>query len=405
MIIVYFLLISAFLLRLVFVLYYQSPAGSLFSDMKNYEVIANSILQGHWNAYHFFQPIGFSLIVAFFKKTFSNWGLWLGSTQAVLSTFSLAIIWDITKKQFGEKIALITLFIGTFHLPWIFLTGFNLSETFFTFLNSVLLWYSWKIYSNDKKQTQFVIIWSTVFMLGFYLKGTNVFLIPLSFLIWIIFRRTQGLVKLVIPSGLIVLSGLLLHGMFTYQKIGKFQLSGSAGGLNFVEGKCPYKWNQDSNGISWYSPIYFQRDRTELTKWPENFTNSSFFMKEGAKCILQNPSTLIMSLESIPLLYVGNTQWPLNQLVFNPWIRLYELVTSFFFIPGLLIGVIFLVREKNEQQLILWIAPIFSLIVCVYIFKSEIRFRIPFDIWIIPVAVFGWVKILTQPKSENLSAQ
>lgn len=405
MAIVYVLLVIAFLLRAFFAVYHHIPSSSLFSDMKNYETIANAILNGQWNSYHFFQPIGFSLIVAFLKKTFSHWGLWLGCIHAFVSTLTVWIMWDVTRKQFGNRIALITLLVGTFHIPWITLTGFNLSETIFTFMNSALLWWSWKIYGEEKKKTSFVIIWSVIFMLGFYLKGTNVFLIPLTYLIWLIFRKKEGLLKLIIPSGLIILAGLLLHGMFAFQMTGKFQLSGSAGGLNLVEGKCHYKWNEDSNGISWYSPIYFQRDRVALKKWPEPFTNSSFYMQQGAKCILDYPATLLMSLESIPLLFVGNTQWPINQLPYNSWIRLYELVMSFFFIPGLLIGFIRLVQTKNEKILMIWIAPICSLILTVYIFKSEIRFRIPFDIWIIPVAVTGWMSILTRPEKKILSAR
>lgn len=398
---VYALFLAAFALRVWYGVFEHNPGSSLFSDMKNYEVIADAILKGAWSPYHFFQPIGFSLIVAFLKKSFANWGIILGWIQAILSTISLWLIWDVVRKQWGEKLAVAVLFFGAFHIPWITLVGFNLSETFFTFMNSLLLWMTWTLYQGNSRPKLFSVIWGVVFMAGFWLKGTNVFLIPLTYLLWLWFKKQDGIFKFIIPSGIVVVAGLLLHGVFSYQVTGKFQLSGSAGGLNLVEGKCPFKWNMDANGIDWYSPIYYQRERVELTKWPEPFTNSKFFMAQGVKCMMKWPSTFVMSLESIPLLFVGNTQWPINQLPMNPWIRLWELVMSFFFIPGLVVGVIQLVRTKNEQKLVTWVLPLLSLILCVYIFKSEIRFRIPFDVWVIPVATFGWMRIIKQPKEND----
>ena len=40
---------------------------------------------------------------------------------------------------------------------------------------------------------------------------------------------------------------------------------------------------------------------------------------------------------------------------------------------------------------IAWGLPFVALCVTVYVFKSEIRFRLPFDVWLIPVAVNGWM--------------
>jgi hypothetical protein len=36
-----------------------------------------------------------------------------------------------------------------------------------------------------------------------------------------------------------------------------------------------------------------------------------------------------------------------------------------------------------------------ALCLCVYVFKSEIRFRVPFDVWLIPMAIDGWLPRFT----------
>jgi hypothetical protein len=35
-----------------------------------------------------------------------------------------------------------------------------------------------------------------------------------------------------------------------------------------------------------------------------------------------------------------------------------------------------------------------ALFLCVYVFKSEIRFRVPFDVFFMPVALSGWTSIV-----------
>jgi hypothetical protein len=186
-------------------------------------------------------------------------------------------------------------------------------------------------------------------------------------------------------------SGLVAHGVFTQSKINHFQISASAGGLYFLEGKCPIKNNADNNGYSWLSPLYHQLDLKKSKRWNHPFTDSSFFMKEGFKCIKSNPFVLIQSLEGIPFLFFGNTLWPANQSRIANEMRLYELFFSCFCLVGIVVFARFLRGSNNiQEEVLVWMLPIASVILCVYIFKSEIRFRIPFDIWIIPVAVKGW---------------
>ena len=49
-------------------------------------------------------------------------------------------------------------------------------------------------------------------------------------------------------------------------------------------------------------------------------------------------------------------------------------------------------KKKDGMMMLFntWLIPILAIFVCVYIFKSEMRYRVPYDIWFIPVGVKGW---------------
>ena len=52
-------------------------------------------------------------------------------------------------------------------------------------------------------------------------------------------------------------------------------------------------------------------------------------------------------------------------------------------------------RRERWGELIVWALPLAALCLCVYVFKSEIRFRVPFDVWFIPMAFDGWLTRLS----------
>ncbi len=388
--IAYIILGISFILRLYYVFFVQPMSSAIFSDMKNYIYVADLIADGEWYPQNFFQPIGFPYLILILKKLSQNWIFWLESIQIIASVATLWFFWQTTKEVFGEKIGLISLGIGAIHFPWIVFVGLALAESLFIFLLSLLAWISLRFYRDQK--TIYAVAWGMVFFLAFLIKGTHVFFGPL-FLIGLFYYKNTSFKNIVIIS-LVVGSGLLAHGFFTLSTIGKFQISASAGGLNFVEGKCGLKNNADSAGYSWLSPLYYQLDLHAMQKWDEPFVNSSYFMKEGMKCIVNNPLVLIQSLEGIPFLFMGNTLWPANQFKTSGWMRFYELLYALFSIGGLIVYVRFLNSSENKiEQITLWCLPVLALFLCVYIFKSEIRFRIPFDVWIIPMSLKGWMEL------------
>jgi hypothetical protein len=385
------LITAGLVIRVLYVQFVHPLEASLYSDMANYVQVADDILAGNWQAWHFFQPIGYPLLLSSLKAVGADWLSMLTWTQVIASTATLVLVWIVSTHCFGRAAGLASLAIAALHLPWIVYSGFALSETLFTFALAALALLGWRVATQLRVSD--AVLWGIVFLLALLLKGTHIFLAPL-FLLALVWTKGRRSWKAVLAITIVVWSGLIAHGTFTHDRIGSFQMTASAGGLNFLEGKCPYKNNSDSAGFSWFSPLYVQLGRTESRVWDRPFTDSAYYFGVGLECIKDNPLVLLQSLENIPLLFIGNWMWPAGNLPFRDWVRLYELFFSVFAIGGLCaFTTLARPRMTSDNVLVTWVVPLLALILCVYIFKSEIRFRIPFDVWIIPLAVKGWMEL------------
>jgi hypothetical protein len=389
------LIFVAFFVRLA-ALAVHPIVDSLYSDMGNYVLISDELRSGPWKPTHFFQPLGLPFIVYVLKGLFTNWGTALGIFQVSLSTATVWLVWQSAEKAFGAKVGHLALAVATFHVSWIILATVALPETTFTFLLAVLLRVSLEVI--ERESIGWSALWGLVFVVAFNVKGSHGFVGPIFLLALLAWKRWSktAIVRVAAPISVVVGAGLLLHGALTYRAIGSFEMLSTEGGLNFVEGKCPSKRNFDSTGASWFSPLYYQLGRTEPKQWDRPFTDSRYFMKEGLKCIRNNPLVLATSLEGIPFLFVGNTLWPASEYPTARYTRLYDLLFGVFLIVGLTVGyrAMWLPGARNWPAFIAWATPLLGLALCVYVFKSEIRFRVPFDVWLIPVAAAGWVSLL-----------
>lgn len=386
------LLLVAFALRVAAV-EINPPGSTLYSDMANYSLIADNILAGVWQPAHFLPAIGFSLIVAAFKKLFANWSGALAVYHVAISMATVWLVWKSATRGFGPTVGALSLLLAAIHVPWIVLTAVALSETTFTVLMAVLVWAGLEIV--ERPSVRWSALWGLVFVAGFWVKGTHAFLGPmflLGILAWRHWSR-EAFVRIALPVSCVVGAGLILHGVLSYETTGTFRLSAAAGGLNFVEGKCPSKRNYDPTGLTWMSPVYFQLGITSSKLWDRPFTDSGYFMQEGLKCIRRDPLVLVQSFESIPFLFVGNYLWPATHSAVAPQVRLYELVTGPFLMAGVALWLLARRPWRRERwgELIVWALPLAALCLTVYVFKSEIRFRVPFDVWFIPMAFDGWL--------------
>ena len=375
---------------------------SLFADMDNYRTIADAILRGEWAPAHFLPAIGFSLVVAAAKLVAHDWAAAVGLYHVVISTATVWLVWKAAARGFGPRVGLLALLVAAVHVPWIVLTTVNLSETTFTFQMALLVWAGLEVV--ERPTVRWSAAWGLIFVTSFWVKGTHALVGPLFLLAMLTWHRWSwaALTKVAVPISAVVGAGLILHGVLTYQTIGVFRMSSLAGGLNFIEGKCPSKRNVDAVGSTWLSPVYAQLGMTSAKMWDAPFTDSGYFMREGLKCIQRDPAVLLVSMENVPFLFTGNFLWPATQFSVRPYVRLYEL----FFGPWLMAGLAMWAaarrpwRPEHHGEAIAWALPVIGLALCVYVFKSEIRFRVPFDVWLIPLALSGWLAVLDRPASR-----
>lgn len=352
---------------------------------------AREINHGIWRPYHFFQSIGYPLLISSLMDISSAYFEILSCVQTLASGLTLIFFFLTCRMWFDEKMALLCILLAGVHYPWMMYPNFVLPESIFTFLLSICAYCSSFIIKSEKNHYFAISGWAISFAIALWFKGTHAFWGPL-FLLCLFWQKKKKALPAVFLISFIVGSGLLLHGYLSWSKTQKFQLTASTGGLNFVEGKCESKRNTDSAGFTWLSPLYHQLGLSSSKQWDRPFTNSSYFFKEGLKCIQKNPVVLVQSLEAIPFLFFGNQLWPFNQMKYQNFARLFDLGFTLFALIGL--AAYWVLRPFSHREWIMWTVPVLSLFLCAYVFKSELRYRVPFDLWIIPVALLGWNELI-----------
>ncbi len=391
------ILFGAFLIRIIYSVWMHPIHEHAYSDAGNYIAIANRIVEGQWLEGDFFQPIGLPLLIAGFK---SIWGSYWSSALAILhsfvSTLTIALLFAVSRQVFSPLQSRSILILSSLHLPWILFTGFAMAETLFTFFLGLLLWAQFQLQKSNHARTADAILWGVSFAFCSLLKGTHILLFPCTLAFSMAFKRPV-LKKFFVGAGIAITLGFLSSGLLALNTVRHFKPMGSAAAVNLIEGKCPQKWNVDSEGHEWLSPAYAQQGHDTTTSrkvWPEPFSNSRYFFKEAFDCVRRNPLILIQSIEAIPMLFIGNVTWPTNQSPHADWIRLHEFFYVIFSLVGVCVfGAFVWINRKNPAALRLfelWGLPIASLFLTVYVFKSEARLRVPFDLFLIPVSVWAW---------------
>jgi hypothetical protein len=389
------ILVVAFAIRYLFVFYLHPPDSFIFSDMAIYVDRALRIPTGHTGPYDFFQPIGYSLLMAIGASVNAHSFEAMKAMHVLCGVASVFFCWRGTSAIFGEKSGLWSLVIAAFHVPSIAISGFFLAETAFGCVVSAIFYAlaKWGGPAGWRRGT----ILGSLFSVGLWLKGTHAFFAPIFLGVVGIYiargaaSRTNHsqAVKAMGGFAAAVVAGFILHGIYSYQYDGIFRSGPSAGGLNFLEGKCPEKNNADVNGMSFLSPLFSQIGQTSFKEWDQPFYNQGFFWREGWQCVVKNPWQLFTDIKQIGYLFAGNELWPVNTTQYADLTRLYAIWFAIWLYPAMVIGSFRIMLDASWKKLVPFL-PIAALFFCVWFFKSEIRFRIPFDTLLISISVYGW---------------
>ena len=374
------------------------PWESVFSDMGGYIANADRVYSGKVNPGSFFQPIGFSAFLAFLRKV--GWGYRaIAPIHVCVGTLTALLAGRVAAHVESERAALLTTFVVGVHFSLAYMSGYYMSETIYAFL---LTFVSWVVVVTRLRTVWSVIVIAVVLWLSNWLKGYSGPIVILTLCYFALRAREERSQRWRWLRAAVVLVAIfatqpIAHHEWTKKAIHDGQWGPTASGLNLVEGKCPWKRNEDSAGYGWWSPMYVQQKNGTYRKWTHPFTEASYFQKQGLLCIKDNPMIMVQSFRNIAELFVRNMLWPASgDDKFRKFERTYEKWFLAFLFPGLIVGLFRLGSSTRARRNLFGLAvmvPIVAICGVVYLFKSEIRYRIPFDPFFCLIAASGWIGI------------
>jgi hypothetical protein len=354
---------------------------AIYSDMFEYLKRAAQIRRGVFEPTHFLQPLGYPLWVAFWRGVAGNAWWLLKASHVALVVASVFLGWRIARHLLPAPWDLLVLALLAFQIQWWMLAAFALAETLFTFFVTVLAWAAIRWSETDRMR--YAALTGLVFGVGFAVKGQAVFF-PVFLALWCALRvrRDPCLLRPVATRfGVFMLAAgvvAVVHGSLAYAHYGRFKLGADSGGINFVEGKCPSKDNFDSAGNRYHSPLFYELGEMTQKKWDAPFTDQAYYWREGLKCVRDDPTVLITSFRYIYYLFAGNSLWPVEARRQHLPEQLYEAWFAWVVLPLAMAGLVVALR-RPERPIALAAYLYLSLFAVVWLFKSELRFRVPFD--------------------------
>jgi hypothetical protein len=394
------LIAAATAIRAVFIFVVHPPDDFVYSDMQSYVDEAYRILAGLRDRSLLFHPLGYPLLLALsihLTQTLSIVVL----LQLLMSVATVVLTWRASARFLREGPALVVLALAAVHVPFISLDGFFMAETAFAFLLALLFYllaarpFPWS--------PAYALAAGAVYMAAGWMKGNDSLLGPLL-MAWIAVRVWRSRAYLVperwkpaAKAAAAFVAGACLVASITafatYRVAGHPRISAATGALNFVEGKCPDKINHDMGGTFWHSPLFVQLGEGGEKHWPAYFWDDAFFWKAGWQCVRRDPRVLLTSFRYVYYLFFDNQLWPTSSIE-SETNRGYGMFFAAFIFPGMLIGLLLVARRPLGARKPAFLL-LLSLLVASWLLKSELRYRVPFDVVILPLAVLGWTYLVT----------
>lgn len=365
---------AALAVRWWFVFKASPPETFIFSDMAAYLQRGWEMENGTYHVSQLFQPPGLTILSSWMRNL-GGWQLYNWS-QVLLSWGTVLLIYQIARENLSRNIGVIAFLLATFHMPLISIATLHYAENSYAFLITLSLLFLMR--SLKKPSVKIFAITGVLFSLSFYFKGNHAFFMPL-FCLWYLYQNKTTL-KPALKNIFSLTMGFFfvcsIHAVWSGKNYGKPSIGPTAGALNFVEGKCPSKDNMDSTGARWLSPMFIATGELTFKQWPRPFTDQAFFWKEGIKCIQENPMVLLESFRYVYFLFGGNTLWP----VMDSPISKHFQIWNYFYGPFLVFAMLGIMLSRSRK---VWSELssllVLSLFLTVWFFKSEYRFRVPFD--------------------------
>jgi hypothetical protein len=379
------------------ILQYRPMADAVFSDMQGYYDNSYRMADGLWYEGLFFQPVGLAATgAALVKLGFKP--IAVAYAHVILGVLVIYFTGRIAERLGGQLTGVIAAWLIATSYPTIYLGSLFMAETLFGFF---VLAASYILMRWGALRAGAMILATLSLMASYWYKGMSqpAMAVMLIFFAWFALRdrlRRWHWARALVIVLVAAISLPLMHRQLTLKTVHKAMIGPATSGLNLVEGKCPWKRNEDSTGAGWWSPMFVQQGIENYKKWDRPFTDAAYFQKQGLACIKRDPAVLVRSFVNITELFVRNNLWPsIGEGKFHKITRTMDGVFNGTVLPGLGLALVPLFqmrkRARFRRVVVGVLSPILGLFLAVYIFKAEIRYRVPFDPLFVALSAFGYV--------------
>ena len=403
-ILAYGLLFLGFILRLLYIFNFTKPESYLWSDAGTYDAHAMRMAKGIHIALSTYWPPFFHIFLSWIYRPL----IWLGIENqrvtidvvlfAIFYIIAFWCIYQIVKKLFSKKIALVVLAALILWYPFIFLNALIMSENLFLPLVFLGLY--------------FLIVKPSTLINGFWMGffwGLAIILRPIFalavpfFLLWAWRYKINWkfLLNFTITAGVIIISMMVFNFFYTGEKEKSVS---SSGGFNFAMTWCDarsVKYFTEDGYYYWFvsaANVNYPKEKEISTNVP--FENQGYYYQLGLDCLKNHPERLVDNFSSIKKLFHSTLFPATGDMAGWDFFRfIFKIITGLLFIisSASIVGLAnkwLNINTATKKYLYLFALIILSLFITLYIQNvGEERYIIPYSPLLIILSIPLFAKL------------
>lgn len=391
--------------RYVHILYLHPPSQHIYSDMKSYTALAEIIFDKNYQPHilHSFYPPGVSYIWGVCRLIEPTWR-WAEYCQFIMSIGIVILIGLNATWLYGRYVSYISICISSLYFPFIDFGGYFLSEIpFIFFMLSTFALTILAMRLSGPRYLVFLIALTAGLFLGITAAIRSLILLQGlllgGVLIW--YSIKHGWIKIILISSGIVIGLMVVLVPLSYRctqiNEGRFCMISTNAPSNLAAGKIRdariFVYHDEKRGVQMTtsSPSSTYNRYTKEIHFPFGAYDTREFMNYIRRYILDNPiDALLMSIQNVFDTFFILNLWPSGFTASQRWVILsQQAYLCFLLIPTICFICIY--NRKNGGLFhsladIMVFTPIVGLIIAVFLYNGEPRYRVPVDAFFIIIA-------------------
>lgn len=396
------------LLRLVYLFALRPAPAAVFSDMEYYVIAAGKRAAGIPEAVgDTLFPPGYPWLLGVLLRLDHTWTLAV-TVQWLLSVAMLGLVFSVTRRTYGNSPSIVALIIAAIYLPYFHYASLFLAETAFSFFVLGTIWLFQLAVSSDSRAAAVRLGCAAGLAAGIStaFKNTMVagFVIILVVLLAYAARHRRKNALLLATVAVLGFSAALtpLSVRCTILNNGSFCPGANNLGMNILEGHSGrtrvFIWRTPNSRTGEFFGTVEGEYRNYHNVVPLDFPvyENSKNIGLAMRWIRANPVRAIYySVRNVYAMFIEKTLWP--RMIWRGADM--GIVSQVFFWCVVLLPALVQIRRRLRAMSSLdfsamseWllVAPVLGVMISVFISITEVRFRVPFDGFLITLAAPVW---------------